>query len=103
MTSTRQTALVIRSGPASQEARRALQLAQELKAAGETPLLCLIGDAVWMAAEPGRARWRIFCLEESLQIRGISPNRSANGIEVGTYSDLIDRLMADETRVIGSF
>lgn len=91
--------VIIRSGPDTQDGKRALKLARDMAAD-----VCLTQNAVYFAQ---KERLEGFCgavhvLDEDLKLRGLSDNEIEKDIRPISYNSLID-LMAKEEKVLGMF
>lgn len=107
--------LVIRSGPGTDEAVRALGMAQTWLTQHDAVVVSLIQDGVLMALHAGRlpaqqrlraavaAGARCHYLAEELARRGFTPDDAQAGCAPTDYGGLVDLLLADETRVAGAF
>jgi sulfur relay protein TusB/DsrH len=89
--------VVIKSGPETQEAMRAVKIARDTVSD-----IVLLQNAVYLA-QPERLEGfcgTAFALDEDLKLRGIK--EVDKGVKEIGYDDLID-LMADEDKVAGIF
>jgi hypothetical protein len=92
--------VVVRSGPDTAGARRALALCSARAARGEPTTLALIGDAVRLAREAAAAGATVLCLGEDAAMRGLALERLAK-VRAVDHGELVDALMTD-ARVIGA-
>jgi hypothetical protein len=92
--------IVVRSGPATAGARRALDLCAARAARGEPTTLVLLGDAVRVAREADAAGATVLCLEEDAAMRGLAFDGLAQ-VRAAGYPELVDVLMSG-ARVIGA-
>lgn len=91
--------VIIRSGPDTQDGKRALKLARDMAAD-----VCLTQNAVYFAQ---KERLEGFCgtvhiLDEDLRLRGLCDDEIEKDIRKISYDSLID-LMAKEEKVVGIF
>jgi sulfur transfer complex TusBCD TusB component (DsrH family) len=92
--------IVVRSGPGTAAARRALSLLTAHIARGEEPTLVLLGDAVWLAHEASATGARVACIAEDAAMRGLAV-AGLRGVRVLSYAELADLLMG-EAKVVGA-
>jgi sulfur relay protein TusB/DsrH len=89
--------VIIKSGPESQEAKRAVKIARDTVAD-----IVLIQNAVYLA-RPERLEGfcgTAFALDEDIRLRGIKD--IDKGVKEINYDELVD-LMAQEDKVVGLF
>lgn len=91
--------VIIRSGPDTQDGKRALKLARDMAAD-----VCLTQNAVYFAQ---KERLEGFCgtvhiLDEDLRLRGLCDDEIEKDIRKISYDSLID-LMAKDEKVVGIF
>lgn len=91
--------VIIRSGPDTQDGKRALKLARDMAAD-----VCLTQNAVYFAQ---KERLEGFCgtvhiLDEDLKLRGLSDNEIEKDIRPISYDNLVE-LMANDEKVVGMF
>jgi len=104
---------LLNSAPSQPGAARAIQSAVTLRAQGHAVSLFLFQDAVLMAVKcdghgahaPVKqtlaADIPIYALGEDLAMRGFTPLKLWEGIQVADYNELVD-LFEQHTRVIGA-
>lgn len=92
--------IVVRSGPGTTGAQRALSLAAAHAARGEAFTLVLLGDAVLLAREASATGAQVACLEEDASMRGLAV-AGLSGVRMLDYAELVDLLMGD-ARVMGA-
>lgn len=92
--------VVVRSGPDTAGARRALAICSARTARGEPTTLVLLGDAVRVANDAGAAGATVLCLGEDAAMRGLELEGLPQVRPTG-YAELVDKLMSD-ARVIGA-
>jgi sulfur relay (sulfurtransferase) complex TusBCD TusD component (DsrE family) len=107
--------VVLRSGPRTSEADRALRFAESLLEQGGQLSLALLEDAVLIALKdgelPSQQRLRSLLqagagcvyLAEDLTMRGFASDQVAQGSAPASYERLVDVLLADGSRVVGAF
>lgn len=107
--------IVVRSGPGTSEAERALSLALAMRERPATVTLALIQDAVLLAAAAGAlpaqqrlreaigAGLRCVYLADDFALRGFGPDQALEGCVPVDYDGLVDLLVADGSRVAGAF
>jgi hypothetical protein len=92
--------IVVRSGPGTAAARRALSLSAAHVARGEGPTLILLGDAVLLAREASPAAAHVACMAEDASMRGLGV-AELRGARTLSYPELADLLMG-EAKVVGA-
>ena len=92
--------VVVRSGPGTAGAGRALSLSATHVARGERLTLVLLGDAVLLAREASATGAHVVCLAEDASMRGLAVAGLSGGRALG-YAELVDLLM-DEAKVVGA-
>ena len=109
------TVVLLHSAPGTPEVTGVLDLVAPLPALGHTVALMLIQDAVLGALRDsqleGARQLRALIavgtdcqyLAEDLAMRGYGSADVAPGCRASSYDDLVDVLLADDTRVIGTF
>jgi sulfur relay (sulfurtransferase) complex TusBCD TusD component (DsrE family) len=105
-------AILLKSGPASAEAQRALQVTADMMSQGDTVHLYLLQDAVHLsrpALKTGLTETLEKLIDNGLQVEFLTRDAQLRGLDVstvpetisgGTYDTLVD-LMAAGDRVIG--
>ena len=105
-------ALLLKSGPGTDEAGRALQAALDLLAQGHTVTLYLLQEAVrfCQSGMTGSRRLdlqeltakglKVHVLTRDAELRGIAAPSAAQALAAGSYESLVD-LMESSDRVIG--
>jgi sulfur relay protein TusB/DsrH len=90
--------VLIKSGPDTPEAKRAVRLAADLGAD-----LVLVQSAVYLACEKGAdLRGPVYAIDEDLRMRGIGPGADIGAAERIDYDRLAD-LIAQADQVHGAF
>lgn len=92
--------IVVRSGPGTAGARRALSLSATHVARGEGATLVLLGDAALLAREASATGAYVACLAEDASMRGLAV-AGLPGVRALTYAELVDLLMG-EAKVVGA-
>lgn len=90
---------IIKSGPDTQEGKRAIKLARDMAAD-----VCLIQNAVYFSQ---KERLEGFCgsvyvLDEDVRLRGLKDDEIEKDLKKINYGSLVD-MMADEDKVVGMF
>lgn len=91
--------VIIKSGPDTQEGKRAIKLARDMAAD-----ICLIQNAVYFSQ---KERLEGFCgsvyvLDEDVRLRGLKDDEIEKDLKKINYGSLVD-MMADEDKVVGMF
>lgn len=89
--------VIIKSGPDTQEGKRAIKLARDMAAD-----VCLVQNAVYFAR---KERLEGFCgsvyvLDEDARLRGLQDGEIEKDLKKVDYDRLVD-MMADEDKVVG--
>lgn len=92
--------ILVRSGPGTAGAQRALSLSAAHVARGEGPTLILLGDAVLLAREASATGAHVACLAEDASMRGLAV-AELRGVRALSYPELADLLMG-EAKVVGA-
>ena len=105
-------AILLKSGPSTAEAERALTLASDMLSQGHSVSLYLLQDAVHLC-RPGlrfpsctklqsimERNLAVHALKQDCSLRGIDPMLGDKAIPAGDYDNLID-LLESSDRVIG--
>lgn len=83
--------VVLRSGPGTAGARRALALCSARTARGQT--LVLLDEAVRLARDATTTGAPVLCLSEDAAMRGVAPEGLAQ-VRAADYTDVVDVLMS---------
>ncbi len=88
--------IIIKSGPDTAEGKRALKLAEDMKAG-----VCLMQNGVYFCRQDviSSLSGKVYSVDEDMKLRGIVP---CGGVQSIGYSDAID-LMAENDKVAGMF
>lgn len=91
--------VIIKSGPDTQEGKRAIRLARDMAAD-----ICLVQNAVYFSQ---KERLEGFCgsvyvLDEDIRLRGLKDGEIEKDLKKINYDRLVD-MMADEDKVVGMF
>ncbi len=92
--------ILVRSGPGTAGAQRALSLSAADVSRGEGPTLVLLGDAVLLAREASSTGAYVACLAEDASMRGLGAAALCGARTLG-YPELADLLMG-EAKVVGA-
>ncbi|HSI79174.1 MAG TPA: hypothetical protein VK919_00850 [Solirubrobacterales bacterium] len=92
--------VVVRSGPDTAGARRALALCSARTARGEPTTVVLLDEAVRLAPDAAAIGAPALCLSDDAAMRGMAPERLRQ-VRVARYTELVDVLMSG-ARVIGA-
>lgn len=104
--------ILLKSGPSSIEAQRALQVTTDMMSRADTVHLCLLQDAVHLSRPDLKTDLtrtldqlvdkglQLSCLTRDAELRGLDVSAVPDKISGGTYETLVD-LMTSSDRVIG--
>jgi len=105
-------AILLKNGPCTEEADRALQTAVDMRAQGHRVSLFLLQEAVRLCRHPAKrpgsmdireitdSNIEVHVLVQDARLRGIEDSAVSGGIVKGTYDSLVE-LMESSDRVIG--
>ena len=92
--------VVVRSGPDTAGARRALALCSARTARGEPTTLVLLDEAVRLARDAATIGAPVLCLSEDAAMRGVALE-GLRQVRAARYTQLVDTLMSG-AHVIGA-